>query len=134
MSSTSRFTIRVEGLAALGRAFRRAGDERLPVSLKAAGAEVAEVVAESARGRAPVGSGRDPHPGRLAGTIRVSSTLRGAAVLAGGARTPYAPPIHWGWKRRNIRKNPFLFDALEEHRPEVMERYSRAIDAVVREI
>lgn len=56
--------------------------------------------------------------GRLQGTIafrigkpskRITSSV---TVSAGGARAPYASPIHWGWPRRHIDKQPFLMDAL----------------------
>ena len=31
----------------------------------------------------------------------------------------YAPVIHWGWPKRNIRPQPFVLDAALETRPGV---------------
>lgn len=97
--------IQVEGLRELSRALRQVGDTSR-VTLKTAALEAANVVADEARGRVPIRSGR------LLSSIRPAGRVGGAFILAGNAKTPYAKPIHFGWKKRNIRPQPFLFDAL----------------------
>ena len=34
--------------------------------------------------------------------------------MAGGAKVPYAGPIHWGWPDRNIEPHPFIADTAGE--------------------
>lgn len=87
--------------------------------------EAAEDVATAARGGAPRVSGD------LIGTIRVSVRQTGAGVLAGGRGVLYAGPIHFGWHRRHIVPQPFLYDALDERAGEVAERYQRRVDELV---
>lgn len=58
--------------------------------------------------------------GRLAGTIRAGRAKARATVRAGSAGVPYAGVIHWGWPARNIAAQPFLLDAAERRRREVV--------------
>jgi hypothetical protein len=48
-------------------------------------------------------------PPRCAG----SGTQTAAIVRAGRAAVPYAGPIHWGWRARHIKAQPWLYDAIE---------------------
>ena len=97
--------VSVVGLARLRRDLRKIGDDLgdLKDANKRAGSIVA---AESAR-RAPRVSGR------LAGSGRASRAAGRASVLFGGARVPYAGPVHWGWPARGIEANPFVVDAAQ---------------------
>ena len=38
---------------------------------------------------------------------------------------PYAGPMHFGWRARAIDPNPFLYDALDERRDEVVAAYEK---------
>jgi hypothetical protein len=59
-----------------------------------------------------------PHrSGRLVGNIRAGATQKAAFVRAGGARVPYAGPVHWGWPKRNITANPFMTKAAQQTEP-----------------
>lgn len=112
--------IAVVGLAELSRLFRAAGGD-LSEELREANKAAAEVVAAEARGRVPRRSGR------LAKSIRATGGVRVAAVRAGGARMPYAGPIHFGWPAHNIRPQPFLYDAADDRRTEVIAVYEKNI-------
>lgn len=113
--------IQVAGVRELIRDLKRAGDEDAKAALKAAHKEAAETVAVAARIRAPKVTGK------LAGNIRSSSTLRSGRVAAGKKLIPYAGPIHFGWRRRNIKPNPFLYDALDGRRGEVLKTFQEAV-------
>ena len=139
-------TIRVEGLRELGRVFRAAGDG-MPAKLLGANRTASEAIAAEARARAVVGkpdyfkrnrrsggTSHDTHPGRYRDSIRALASQRGAAVKVGGARVPYANPIHWGWPKHGIPRRPVLQDALRDLHSEVDRAYQDAVDNLVREI
>lgn len=58
--------------------------------------------------------------GDLRGTVRPSQTKNKAVVRAGSKRTPYAGPIHFGWRKRNIRPQRFLTEAIQKTQSEVL--------------
>lgn len=74
--------------------------------------------------------------GALKRSVRSSGTKASAIGRAGRKSTPYAAPIHWGWRRRNIRSRPFLTDAAKKVERDITNRYELAIsqmlDRVVR--
>jgi hypothetical protein len=115
--------VRVEGL---GKVIRRikAIEPDLVDELKAANRTIADDVTVTARTLAPKRSGR------LAGSVRPGATARTGIVRAGSRSVPWAGPIHFGWARRNIEPDPFLYDALDERRDEVEERYLAAINTI----
>ena len=117
-------TVRFVGLKSTIRQLKALDVAIVPV-IKRMHLEAAEKVAVTARARAPRRSGR------LAGSIRPSGTQTGAAVRAGGARVPYAGPIHFGWRARNIEPNPFLYDALDARRDTTIAAYERQLRALV---
>ena len=112
----------VKGQAGLARAFRRAGRDDVVVAIREANRAGAELVASAARGRAPRRSGS------LAGSIRVSGSERAGMVRVGSARVPYAGPIHFGWPRRNIAPQPFLYDTLDARRAAILKIYEERLD------
>lgn len=114
-------TIKVEGARELAARLRRGGDKDLQRAVRRAHKATAEVVAARARQKVPA------RTGKLRTTIRPQSTLRSAAVKAGGKRAPYAAAIHWGRKWGNVgsppgnykgdnpvERNPFLWNAGNE--------------------
>jgi|SRR5690349_25157973 len=116
--------IEVEGGPELRRALKNL-DDRLG-DLSELHGDAAAIVEHEAESLVPVLTGR------LQRTIRSSRTKRSAAVLAGGrALVPYAGPIHFGWRARNIEPHPFLYDALDHRRGEVVRRYEDGIDSLV---
>jgi len=126
--------VRIEGLDKLERDLKKL-ETGLDKELKAAGFEAAMVVARAAGPRVPVGDPNvDPHPGRLAASLRARATRKGGAVTAGGSAVPYAAPIHWGWARRGIPANKFLVHALDISRAAITEVYARRIESIKRRV
>lgn len=72
--------------------------------------------------------------GRLAGTVRGSGTKTAAVVRAGRSSVPYAGPIHWGWRARHIRPNPFLTRAAQETEPAWTEVYLAQVESILGQI
>jgi hypothetical protein len=103
----ARPTVEIEGLNKLLRALEKL-DEEAKQSFKDVGGRVGKLVAEQAREEVPVRSGA------LRGSIRAANTGRGAKVRAGSKRVPYAGPIHFGWRGRNIQSNRFLYRAVDK--------------------
>lgn len=120
-----RAAVEVEGAPQLRRAFRKL-DDRLD-DLSELHQDIGELVADKAGDLVPRVSGR------LAGTIRATRSRRAAAVVAGRSSVvPYAGPIHFGWRARNIEPQPFLYDALDDRRGEVLDRYRSGVDDLIR--
>lgn len=109
-------TFKVEGLNKMLRALEKLDDEAKQ-QFKAAGKWAGEQVAKEARGIVPV------QTGRLQKSIKSSATGRGAVVRAGRAAVPYAGPIHFGWFRRRIMPQPFLYQAADRRFDEVVDQY-----------
>jgi hypothetical protein len=117
----SKDSIRVSGL---NRAIRALKDVGVPASeIAAAGKDAAELVAGEARSLVPV------QTGALKGSIRTATQQRKAIVRAGGARVPYANPIHWGWFRRGIKPNQFFSRAIN---PQIDKIYKSYFDSLQR--
>lgn len=115
--------VRVDGLPALRRELRAlAGDVD---DLKDANAAAARIVAAAAAARAP------HRTGRLAASIRGNRAVSRATVLAGGARLPYAGPVHYGWPAHHIEANPFVTDAAEATEPIWLAVYTGAVQTAV---
>lgn len=117
--------VEVEGGPQLRRAFRKLGDRA--DDLKPLHSDIADVVGDRADDLVPVLTGR------LKRTRKDRATKTRASVEYGGAQIPpYAGPIHFGWRARNIEPQPFLYDALDDRRREVVERYLSGVDTMVR--
>jgi hypothetical protein len=116
----------VEGGRELRRTLKAAGIDLS--NLKNVHRQAAELAAARGRVDAPERSGK------LARSVRAGATQRAGVVRAGFARLPYGPPIHWGWKRRNITPNPFLTRAAQETEPRWVRLYldytEKALDTV----
>ena len=119
--------VRVEGLGKVLRQIKQI-DPELVKELKAANKTIADDVVLTARALAP------QQTGKLAGSARAGASNKTGIVRAGGARVPWAGPVHFGWKKRNIKPQPFLYDALDERRDEVEQRYLAAITEITRKI
>lgn len=115
--------IKVTGLKSSIKALQAIG---VPdAAIKEAGSRSGEIVATEARTLVPVLTGR------LRDSIRVSKALARVSISAGGARVPYANPIHWGWYKRNIRPNPFFVGAIGTTRDEVYRTYYAQLDKLI---
>lgn len=116
--------IKVEGARELKAALRKI--EGGIADLKEAHADAAHIVEVRAVELVPYVSGN------LAGSIRSSGTQAGGVVRSGAARVPYAGVIHFGWAARNIRPQPFLYDALDDRTDEVIETYEKQINKLIK--
>jgi hypothetical protein len=117
-------TVQVRGARELRRAIRQAQDKDLKKELSRAHKSAADIVANEAKRIVPRRSGR------LQGSIRPGGTQTSGVVRAGKAAVPYAGVIHFGWPRRNIRPNTFLYDAADARVDEVVAQYEEAIRAI----
>lgn len=124
--SRSAGTIRVEGADQLRRTLKKAGDDL--GDLKEGHREAAGIAGRRAQADAPRVTGR------LARSTRWGASNRAAIVRAGGARVPYANPIHWGWPRRNIKPQPWVSEAAEATEPEWSAAYAQAVDRILSRI
>jgi hypothetical protein len=52
-------------------------------------------------------------------------------VSAGGARLPYAGPIHWGWPSRGIAAQPFIAATAQDTQPTWLGYYEADVDKIV---
>lgn len=121
--------IRIEGLRDLQREIRRLESRDLGRELRQANRDAANIVRDRARSNAPRRSGA------LARSVGTRAGQREAYVKAGTAsRVPYAGVIHFGWPRRNIRPQPFLYRAVDERRAEVIATYEERLNALARRI
>ena len=109
--------ISVDGARELRKALKTVGDEA-KAGLKDVNLEVAEIVARAAVTKVPARSGA------LRETVRAAGAQTRASVKAGFKKVPYAGVIHFGWPARGILPRPFLYDALDARRDEVMDAYT----------
>lgn len=116
-------SVEIKGLKELVKGLK-GFDGDLAAEFKGVHKAAAEDVATSARGGVPVRSGK------LRGSIRSGTTAVTGVVRSGGGKVPYAKPIHFGWKKHNIKPNPFLYDALDKRRDDVEKRYRDAVTAI----
>jgi hypothetical protein len=96
--------------------------------LKAVHEKVSAMVAAAARSAAP------RRTGRLAASGRGSRAAGSAVVRFGGARVPYAGPIHYGWPRRNITAQPFAVDAAHDTEPAWTQVYLSELDKILAQV
>lgn len=123
--AATKTAIEVKGLRKLNKTIKTLADEGLNETLKATNKEAAETVATAAKPRVP------RLTGLLAATLRTSATVRNGAVRVGNARIPYAKPIHFGWPKRNISPNPFLYSALDDRKYEIERLYQERVGDVL---
>jgi len=119
--------IQVEGGRELRKSMRAAGDKMH--DLKSLHLRLADDVSDTAKTLVPV------RTGRLQRSIRGAGTKTFAAVRAGNNRArgvPYAPVIHFGWALRGIKPQPFLYEALDDRRQEVIETYNAEVRSLVK--
>jgi hypothetical protein len=117
---SSPVAVEVVGLSKVLRQIKQI-DPDLVAELKAANRDIADDVVTTARTLSP------KETGTLAGSLRPGATNRTGLVRAGSRKVPWAGPIHFGWRARNIKPNPFLYDAFDERRDDVEDRYLAAM-------
>ena len=118
--------IQVEGAAELQRAMKRMGADLK--DLTKVNRAASDIVAQDARVGAP------RLTGALSRTIKPGARKTVGYVQAGSRLVPYAGPIHFGWPRRNIEPQLFLYDALESRRDQVVDVYEKRVSELVRRL
>lgn len=122
------FQVTTRGLSRLNRDLRRLSDGA--ADLKEANMAAAQVVIRAAE--------RDPNAPRRTGTLlgrgRPSKAKGRARILWGGAATPYAGVIHFGWEARGIEAQPWIYDAAEDTRNQWLSEYEQALHDLVDEL
>ena len=117
--------IELEGNREFRRALRRTGND-VKDDLKSLHREGANIVLQESLRRVPV------RTGTLKATVRAAALQTRGEVRAGFKRVPYAGPIHFGWPAQRIRPNPFLYDAIDARRSEVLDAYHQGVDRAAR--
>jgi HK97 gp10 family phage protein len=118
--------IQIDGLKETQKALREMSDD-LKYKMKETHREAAEVVVEGSKRYVPF------RTGKLAASIRAAATMTSGKVRVGSASVPYAGPIHFGWPARSIKPQPFIYDAMDVRRQEVLEIYSARITGLIDE-
>jgi hypothetical protein len=120
--SQSGVYVRTRGLARLSRSLNKAGADSQ--DLKQLMREIGMLVVNAAQ--PPVLTGR------LAASMRAGNSKTKAVVRAGGARVPYAPVIHYGWRDRNIEPQPFFITALQRKTGAIIKKVDDGIEDILR--
>lgn len=117
----------VEGIPELRRAFKRAAEQGIPLSLKKVNHGIGEKVIKRTKPKLPVVAGD------YAASLRAGNTSWHAVVRAGyRVRAPHAPIIHWGSAYRPSNPpRPHLAETAVEMVPELERDY---IDGLSREL
>ena len=123
--ATPKNFIQIDNLNIVRRNLGQYSDE-FKKELKQTHLQAAKIVEKAARPLVPV------RTGKLLASVRSAGTQRFAVVRAGKKSVPYAPPIHWGWAKRRIKPNPFLYEALDKRRDEVIKAYEKQIANLAR--
>ncbi|MFJ8955628.1 hypothetical protein ACIRO1_36610 [Streptomyces sp. NPDC102381] len=114
-------------------------DKELNKAVRAANKASGEILIPQAQRESPDGhrdakSSKKYRPGRLDKSIKVTASVKGAVIKAGSAgRVPYAAAIHFGYRKRNIKPNRFLYRAMARKSDQVAATYERRIYAVVQQ-
>ena len=111
--------LQIRGLTRFRSTLKKAGADM--ADLKAANVKAADTVVTRARAIGPQRSGR------LVGSVMPAKTVGRARVRS---NLVYAPVIHWGWPKRNIKPQPFVLDAAIETRPEWMAAYEADLQRI----
>lgn len=119
--------IQVVGLKEVQKALRQLDIPSKEIGI--VGKEAADIVVLYAKtNTVPVRSGK------LRSEIVSAKVQRGAVVRVNGNRVPYANPIHWGWFRRHILPNPFIYAALDARIAQVYDTYFNQLDRLIRSV
>lgn len=89
---------------------RMTGLEELERDLKGIGVKLSDLdfAGIASEGMRLAASFAPKRSGKLAASIKGSKSKSRATIKAGGARVPYAAPINYGWRKRNIAPSQFM--------------------------
>lgn len=115
----------IVGLRELQADLRKLGDDAKN-DMKPAHLRAAEVVVAGSKKYVPY------QTGALSNSIRALGRQKSGIVRAGSGSVPYAGPIHFGWPARYIKPQPFIYDALDERRGEVVKIYDERMGYLIK--
>jgi hypothetical protein len=69
--------------------------------------------------------------GRLRQSVRAAGQAKAGVVRAGFKSVPYAGPIHFGWPKRNIFPQSFLYDAKDARRGDVVALFDQRLNELI---
>lgn len=115
---------RIEGLYEVQRQLSKLGADAKN-EMKPAHLASAELVVMNARPMAPVLTGA------LQQSLRAFARQRAGVVRAGNASVPYAGPIVFGWPARAIKPNPFIYQAADSRRSDIVAIYEKRMDELI---
>lgn len=146
LKSTTEGPVRIPGADKLVRSLLATGTDRKTIA--EVNKKAGEIVLNTARQKAKFRHGRGyahvyPHQrgtGKLLKSLRVVSYGATVKIRGGGARVPYANPIHWGWFydrnnfiKKRIKPNPFLAKAMGYNRDKILETYKTGLEKLIAE-
>ena len=115
--------LQIKGLTRFRSTLKKAGADM--ADLKAANVKAADTVVTRARATGPQRSGR------LVGSVVAARTVGRARVRS---NLVYAPVIHYGWPKHDIKAQPFVLDAAIDTRPEWMAAYETDLQTVANSV
>ena len=118
--------VTVKGLQETIRTLQKFGVQ--VADLKAAFKRIGTLVSNEAKSLAP------RRTGKLAGSIRASNTKNKSVIRAGKASVPYAGPINYGWKARNIKGAYFMEAAVRNKHGEVITQLDEELHGLIRDL
>lgn len=121
--------IKVTGLNELRKAIKDAEDKELKLQLRQVYKAAADIVADAAQKRVPIGE-----TGDLWASIVARASPWSASVDAGNKDVPYAGPIHWGWEKKHIQAQPFISEGLKDQWKLVQDTFEKAMDRLTEQI
>ena len=132
MANRRQATVYVDGARELRRTLKKAGID-VRTDLKDAHRSAANTVLVRAMQVVPVAPAtmRSAKPGLLRDSLRPGATQTAAIVRAGKKRVPYAGPIHWGWRKRNIKPTLFLTKSAKETEPAWVNEYLKKFEDIL---
>jgi len=118
--------VKVVGARELRRELKKAGVDIK--TLREAPRAASTIVSNAAKSSGPKRSGD------LRGSVRPANQVARAIVYAGSARVPYAGPIHWGWRARNISPQPWVSEAAQSTESTWLPAYEKEIDRIIGQV
>lgn len=127
--------VRVEGLKDVRKQLKDFDDKVGKAMLKDAHKQLADKVVKLALPHVPV------RTGALKASVRPLGSVSAATGKAGKASVPYAAAVHWGTGPRpglrgphNIKRRPFLLDALHRLEPNAADEYADQLRRLIRRL
>lgn len=121
--------IKIEGLRSLRKDIRKLENSGLLEELEAAHKRASDRAVRASKREVPVKTGK------LKDSILARPTKLEGRVKAGTPkRVPYAGPIHFGWKKRNISPNEFIYRGINREENAIIKEYEEEVIRIGKQI